>query len=51
MAQSPSHKFGQKIGDLLEDLIQPRLTDIANNHKVYLDYKNRSRKAQKGEEG
>src|SRR5580704_1075007 len=38
MAQSPSHTFGQKIGELLEDLLHPLLLQVAEKHGLYLDY-------------
>jgi hypothetical protein len=37
MATSPSHKFGQIIGDLLEAAIEPLLADFARRHGLYLD--------------
>jgi hypothetical protein len=37
MANSPSHKFGQMIGDVLEATISPLLREFANKHKLYLD--------------
>ena len=39
MAQSPTHKFGQIIGDLLEGAISPILRRFATEHDLYLDYK------------
>ncbi len=39
MAQSPTHKFGQIIGDLLEAAIEPLLADFAKRHGLYLDKK------------
>src|ERR1700733_3295387 len=39
MANSPSHKFGQIIGELLEKMFQAPLTAIARKHGLYLDYK------------
>ncbi len=38
MAQSPSHTFGQKIGELLEELLHPLLLEVAEKHGLYLDY-------------
>lgn len=38
MAESPSHKFGQMIGNLLEEVIEPFLADFACSHDLYLDY-------------
>lgn len=39
MAASPAHRFGQIIGDVLEDAIRPLLADFANRHGLYLDQK------------
>lgn len=39
MAQSPSHRFGQIIGDLLERAIRPILEAVAENLRLYLDGK------------
>jgi len=39
MAESPSHKLGQLIGNLLEELIEPFLTAFANRSGLYLDYR------------
>jgi hypothetical protein len=43
MAQSPSHKFGQDLGKLLEDLVlddilKPRLQQFAQTKNYYLDW-------------
>jgi hypothetical protein len=43
MAQSPSHKFGQELGKLLEnivlnDILKPRLQEFANTKNYYLDW-------------
>lgn len=48
MAKSPSHKFGQLIGNLLEELIEPYLTSFASRSGLYLDYQNNTRVARKG---
>lgn len=48
MAESPSHKFGQLIGNLLEEVIEPLLADFARSHDLYLDYQNNSRPARTG---
>jgi len=48
MAKSPSHKFGQLIGSLLEELIAPFLTAFASRNGLYLDYQKNSRTARKG---
>ena len=39
MAQSPTHKFGQIIGDLLEEAMKARLEEVAREYGFYLDYK------------
>lgn len=39
MAQSPSHRFGQIIGDTLERAIRPILEAVANEVGLYLDTK------------
>lgn len=39
MAVSPSHKFGQIIGDVLEAAIEPFLRQFAQEHSLYLDRK------------
>jgi len=47
LAESPSHKFGQIIGDVLEVAIYPFLDDFASKNNLYLDIK-RPRKARGG---
>lgn len=52
MAQSPSHKFGQDLGKLLEDIVlddilKPRLQQFAQSKNYYLDWQ-RSRPARSG---
>jgi hypothetical protein len=52
MAQSPSHKFGQNLGKLLEDLVlnnilRPRLQQFTQTKNYYLDWQ-RSRPARSG---
>ena len=39
MAQSPTHKFGQIIGDTLEEAVRPALQNVAKKHGLYLDWK------------
>ncbi len=39
MARSPAHRFGQIVGDVLEDAIQPLLERFARQHGLYLDRK------------
>ena len=52
MAASPSHKFGQELGNLLEDLVLnkillPRLLEFTKSKNYYLDWQ-KDRKARKG---
>ena len=47
MAESPAHKFGQLIGELLEAVIRPQLEAFCISQGLYLDYQNRSRSARK----
>ena len=47
MATSPAHKFGQIIGDVLEDAIEPVLKKFSEEHNLYLD-KQGPRIARKG---
>lgn len=37
MAVSPSHKFGQIIGDLLEEIMTPQLQSFCDGRGLYLD--------------
>lgn len=39
MAESPSHKFGQIIGEMLETAIEPLLAEVARQNGLYLDKK------------
>lgn len=39
MAESPAHKFGQIIGELLEIAIELYLSEFARRHNLYLDKK------------
>jgi hypothetical protein len=39
VARSPSHKFGQIIGELLERTLYAPLKTIADKHGLYLDYR------------
>jgi hypothetical protein len=48
MAESPSHRFGQIIGELLEDVLRPRLEFFCTSQGLYLDYQKRKRPARKG---
>ncbi|MBI4718188.1 MAG: DNA methylase [Planctomycetes bacterium] len=47
MAQSPSHRLGQIIGETLESTIRPILEAVAKRHRLYLDCKS-PRKARGG---
>lgn len=52
MAQSPSHKFGQSLGKLLEaivlnDILKPQLQQFTKNKNYYLDWQG-SRSARRG---
>jgi hypothetical protein len=47
MAQSPSHRIGQIIGEVLESAIRPIVEAVAKEHGLYLDSK-RPRKARGG---
>ncbi|QYX31971.1 hypothetical protein [Sphaerospermopsis torques-reginae] len=44
MAESFSHKWGQIIGNLIQDFIRERLQEVADQHGFYLDYQ-KKRKA------
>ncbi len=48
MAESPSHRFGQIIGNLLEELIKPFLEKFATHSGLYLDHQKNVRQARKG---
>jgi len=39
MARSPAHRFGQIVGDVLEEAIRPLLERFAKKHDLYLDMK------------
>lgn len=47
MAESFSHKWGQIIGNLIQEFIRETLQEIADEHSLYLDYK-KLRKARIG---
>jgi len=48
MANSPSHKFGQIIGDLLEEIMTPPLQQFCNQRGFYLDKKGERGAARSG---
>lgn len=37
MAESPSHRFGQVVGNLLEEILKPELLQFCNERGLYLD--------------
>jgi hypothetical protein len=37
MAESPAHRFGQIIGEVLEAAVAPLLAEFAEKHGLYLD--------------
>lgn len=43
MAESPAHKFGQTIGELLESVVRPQLELFCQEHGLYLDHQQRNR--------
>ncbi|NOT01249.1 MAG: DNA methylase [Phycisphaerales bacterium] len=43
MAESPSHRFGQIIGEVLERAIRPVLTSVASDLGLYIDAKGERR--------
>jgi len=48
MAESPAHRFGQLIGELLESVVRPQLEDFCRNQGLYLDHQKRDRPARAG---
>lgn len=48
MAESPAHKFGQTIGELLESVVRPQLELFCREHGLYLDHQQRNRPARSG---
>jgi len=48
MAQSPSHKFGQIIGNMLEEIIYPFLKEFTDKYRYYLDRKGERGQARTG---
>ncbi|MCG8413412.1 MAG: DNA methylase, partial [Pseudomonadales bacterium] len=47
MAQSPAHKLGQIIGNVIEEAIRTDLNEVAKRHGLYLDW-NHPRSARDG---
>jgi len=48
MAESPAHRFGQLIGELLESVVRPQLEDFCKYQGLYLDHQKRDRPARSG---
>lgn len=48
MAQSPAHRFGQLIGELLETVVLPQLDDFCHSEGLYLDHPKKDRPARRG---
>lgn len=48
MAQSPAHKFGQVLGELLESILLPRLEAFCVDQGLFLDYQQKKRSARNG---
>lgn len=48
MATSPSHRFGQVIGDMLEEIMIPYLEDFCSARNLYLDKKGSRGEAREG---
>lgn len=48
MAESPAHKFGQVIGELLESIVRPQLEKFCVDHNLYLDHQKNERAARPG---
>ncbi len=45
MAESPAHRFGQVIGELLESVVLPQLEAFCTEQELYLDYQKKVRPA------
>jgi hypothetical protein len=48
MAESPAHRFGQLIGELLETVVLPQLEAFCKNQGLYLDHQKKTRPARTG---
>lgn len=48
MAESPAHKFGQVIGELLESVVLPQLEAFCQEQQLFLDHQKRDRPARTG---
>lgn len=45
MAQSPAHRFGQMVGELLESVVFPQLDSFCRSEGLYLDHQKKKRSA------
>ena len=48
MAESPAHRFGQVIGELLESVVRPQLEHFCHSQGLYLDHQKRDTQARAG---
>ena len=48
MAESPAHRFGQVIGELLESVVLPQLEDFCRSEGLYLDHQKKDRQTRSG---
>lgn len=48
MAASPSHRFGQIVGDLLEEIMEPQFQSFCSERGLYLDKKGTRGNAREG---
>jgi len=48
MAESPAHKFGQIIGELLEAIVRPQLEVFCRSQQLYLDHQKKNRPIRNG---
>jgi hypothetical protein len=48
MAESPAHRFGQVIGELLESVMRPQLEAFCEQQGLYLDHQKKVRPARSG---
>ncbi|MCB1397592.1 MAG: hypothetical protein KDJ98_16850 [Rhodobacteraceae bacterium] len=48
MAESPSHKFGQIVGNQLEEIMKPVLQDFCDSRGLYLDVQGKRSGVRKG---
>jgi len=48
MAESPAHKFGQIIGNLLEETMRPLLQEFCAQRGFYLDAKGKRTGVRRG---